>query len=78
MGSVVHVASKCTEQQPLAFDDLIGYVRTEQREIEYRFELSSLLMGGFTPDAVEQHASRLLRGLVASRTDDAAVSRGHL
>ena len=74
---MVHVASKCIEQQLIGFNDLIGYSRTERRELGYRFELSSLLMGGFTADAVEQQASRLLRGLVASRVDDGAVSHGH-
>lgn len=57
---------------------LVGPTKKEKRDLEFRFQLDSLLAGDFTQLAVEKYADRLLRGLLAAREQDAPVSRCRL
>ncbi len=74
--SVVHVASRCTEQELLEIGDAPRLPRPYQREreFEFRFELSSVLLGDFTENALEREARRLLRAVSAVRGENNPVS----
>lgn len=72
---MVHVTAICAEGELHGLgaffpDDM----KTERREIVYRIEMANLLVGDLVEASVEQHAIRLLGGLVAVREHQTPVS----
>lgn len=71
---MVHVTAICPEDDLHDLGTFLSDdIRTERREIVFRFEMASLLVGDLTPESTEQQAMRLLDGLAAVREQDTPV-----
>ena len=71
---MIHVAAVCPEEDMHDLGTFVASMRTERRELVFRFEVASLLVGDLTQESIEQQAIRLLRGLTVLREQDAPVS----